>query len=109
MPATSPSGSRSLERAQAARALGEEARGVEDERELGDLARLELQRAGAEPALGAVDLDAEAGELDEHEQAERDREQRAGRAQRPAAAAGARRADISDEPGGAVHEVLACR
>ena len=42
--------------------------GVQHQRELHQLGGLELQRAGAEPALRAVDLDAEAGQQDQDEQ-----------------------------------------
>ena len=69
MPATSPSGSRSFGERRRPRALGEEPGRVEDERELRDLGRLEGQRTGAEPAGRAVDGDADAGDLDEHEAA----------------------------------------
>jgi hypothetical protein len=51
---------------------------VQHERELHDLARLELQRAHAEPAARAVDLDADARDLHEHEHHERGDQQRAG-------------------------------
>ena len=55
-------------------------RRVEHERELHQLRRLELQRPGAEPALRAVDRHADARELHQHEQAERNRQQRPGEA-----------------------------
>ena len=50
-------------------------RGVQDERELHQLGGLELQRAGADPAARAVDLDAEAGDQHEQQQDERDQQQ----------------------------------
>ena len=76
-------------RADAPRLLGEELRPVEDERELGQLGGLELQRPGAQPAPRAVDRDAEAGELDRHQAGEREGQQRPGqRHHRVQAAAG---------------------
>ena len=50
-------------------------RRVQDERELHQLGGLELQRAGAEPAAGAVDLHAEAGDEHEQQQDEADHQQ----------------------------------
>src|SRR4051794_30222366 len=57
------------------RPRGQHRGGVQDERELHDLARLELQRAGADPAAGAVDADAEAGHQHEQQQRERGEQQ----------------------------------
>ena len=47
---------------------GELLGGVQDQRQLGDLRRLELDRPGAEPASGALHLHAEMRNQHEHEQ-----------------------------------------
>jgi hypothetical protein len=60
----------------AARALGEQLRPVQDEGELGELRRLELQRPGAEPAPRPVHGHADARQLHGQQADEREREQR---------------------------------
>ena len=94
-----------LERLQALRLPREQPRCVEDERELHDLAGLELQRAGPQPPLRAVDLHAQTRELHCDQQHEGDDEQDRGEALRELQAAV--RHDLhQDEAQGPVHEVL---
>jgi hypothetical protein len=65
-----------LERAHHRRLVGQQPHRVEHQGDLHELRRLELQRAGADPARGAVDLHAEPRDLDEHQQREGDEQQR---------------------------------
>ena len=57
------------------RPVGEQLGAVEHQRELHHLGGLDLERAGADPALRAVDLDPDARQQDREAEHERDREQ----------------------------------
>ena len=105
-PATSSSGLiDALQRLQPLGLAGQQRRRVQHERQLHDLAGLELQRAGAEPAARAVDLHADARDLHRHEQPEGDDEHDRPEALRQLEAAPRHdlHEDQSERP---VHEVL---